>query len=259
MARGTNDTEAWQLCVRATELFMRFNATDYLEARTLAERAIKLDPNYAYAWATLGFTWWWWDGRLGYTGDSQTKFERADEYARKATELDSSVSWVIGLSAMAAAPLGRHQEAIENARRGVALYPSNADIRAFLAFTLMHAAQYQEAIQHYRAAMALNPLYPIWYCTGLSTSLRSLGELDEALALADEVLEREPGHLQSWITRAFVLQERDQQAEAQAAVKNIKRIAPNLRISHLANLFVINDPEAIEKFADNLRKAGISD
>ena len=64
MARGTNNIDAWQLCVRATELVVRLNTSDYLEARTLAERAIKLDPNYAYAWATLGFTWWW-DGRLG--------------------------------------------------------------------------------------------------------------------------------------------------------------------------------------------------
>ena len=139
------------------------------------------------------------------------------------------------------------------------LYPGKADIRAFLAFALMHAAQYQEAIPHYRAAMTLNPLYPIWYCTGLSTSLRSLGQLDEALALADEVLHRQSGHLQSWITRAFVMQERGQQTDAQAAATEIKRIAPNLRTGHLANLFIINDPEAIGKIADNLRKAGLSD
>jgi hypothetical protein len=55
------------------------------------------------------------------------------------------------------------------------------------------------------------------------------------------------------------MQERRQQTDAQAAVEEIKRIAPNLRIGHLANLFVINDPEAIGKIADNLRKAGISD
>ncbi len=69
LARGTNNIEAWQLCVRATELFMRFNSSDYLDARALAEKAIARDSNFAYAWATLGFTYWW-DGRLGYTGDS---------------------------------------------------------------------------------------------------------------------------------------------------------------------------------------------
>lgn len=53
LARGTNNIEAWQLCVRATELFMRFNSSDYLDARALAEKAIARDSNFTYAWATL--------------------------------------------------------------------------------------------------------------------------------------------------------------------------------------------------------------
>jgi adenylate cyclase len=34
LARGTDNIEAWQYCVRAHELFMRFNSSDYLEARS---------------------------------------------------------------------------------------------------------------------------------------------------------------------------------------------------------------------------------
>ena len=45
MARGTSNIEAWQL----------------------VEAALRHDPNYAYAWATLGFTYWWED-QLGYAG-----------------------------------------------------------------------------------------------------------------------------------------------------------------------------------------------
>lgn len=110
-ARGTNDIEAWQLCVRAAELFMRFSSTDYLEARGLAEKALERDPSYAYAWAVLGFTHWW-DGRLGYTGDLQAKFAYADECAERAMTLDDTMSWSIGLSALVAAPLNRHEEGV---------------------------------------------------------------------------------------------------------------------------------------------------
>lgn len=258
MARGTNDIEAWQLCVRATELCLRLNTSDYLEARTLAERAVKLDPNYAYAWATIGFTWWW-DGRLGYTGDAESKFLRADEYAQKAMALDSSVSWVIGLSTMAAAPLGRYDEAVEEARRGVALYPSNADIRCFLGVSLAHAAQYEEAIQHLRAAMASNPFYPTWYLNSYSISLRALGRLDEALEVADEVIGREPTHLQSRLTRAFVYQQQGQLPQARAAVLEIQRIAPNFRAQHLRGLLMFKDQAEIERVASALRAAGLPD
>ncbi len=258
MARGTNDTEAWQLCVRATELFMRFNPTDYLEARTLVERAIKLDPNYAYAWATLGFTWWW-DGRLGYTGETQSKFERADEYARKAMELDSTVSWAIGLSAMAAAPLGRYEAAIEDARRGVGLYPGNADIRAFLTFTLMHAGQFEEAEEHYKAAMLLNPFYPACYAGGLSTTLRCLERLDEALAFAEENLARPASLLQGNVTRAFVSHVQGQTEKAKASLAEIQRLAPDLRTGHLAGLVVVNDERSTDKLVSALRELGLPD
>lgn len=258
MARGTNNIDAWQLCVRATELVLRLNTSDYLEARTLAERAIKLDPNYAYAWATLGFTWWW-DGRLGYTGDAESKFLRADEYAQKAMALDSSVSWAIGLSTMIAAPLGRYDEAVEEGRRGVALYPSNADIRCFLGVSLAHAAQYEEAVQHLRAAMASNPFYPTWYLNSYSISLRALGRLDEALEVADVVIGREPTHLQSRLTRAFVCQQKRQFLQARAAISEVQRIAPNFRARHLRGLLMLKDQAEIERVAAGLREAGLPD
>lgn len=237
---------------------MRFNTTDYLEARTLAELAIKLDPNYAFAWATLGFTWWW-DGRLGYTGDSESKFQRADELAHRAMELNNTVSWVIGLNALAAAPLGRYAEGVEIARRGVALYPSNADIRGFLAFSLMHAAQYEEAVQHFRAAMVLNPFYPVWYSTGLSTTLRALGKLDESLTLSDEVINRQPLHLQSWLNRAYVYHLKGRHSEAKAVLKDIERIAPNVRAHHVTRFSLLDDPVMNEKVANGLRELGLPD
>jgi TolB-like protein/DNA-binding CsgD family transcriptional regulator len=69
-SRGTNSVAAWERAVRATDLFQRFNVVDYLEARRLAEEAVALDPNYGYAHARVGWTWWW-DARLGFTGRSE--------------------------------------------------------------------------------------------------------------------------------------------------------------------------------------------
>ena len=256
VARGTNDIDAWQLCVRATELFMRFNTTDYLEARKYAEQAVAKDPGYAYAWATLGFTYWW-DGRLGFTGDTDAKFARAHEFAEKAMALDDTVSWVIGLSTMVAAPLGRHDDGIALARRGVELYPGNADVRAFLGFAFLHAGQYQEAAHHIRAAMAINPFYPNWYRNGLSTALRTLGEFDEALVIANEVLETEPGNISVYLTRTYVFHIQSKTAETNQAIATIRRIAPGFGLRHIPGLLLINDPEKVGQFVDVLRDAGL--
>ena len=223
LARGTNDIEAWQLCVRATELFMRFSSTDYLAARELAEKAVARDPNYAYAWATLGFTHWW-DGRLGYTGDSGAKYARASEYAERAMTLDDSVSWVIGLSTMIAAAQDRHSEGVALARRGFELNPGNADARAFFAFALVHAGDPEKAMDHFRAAMSLNPFYPNWYRNGLARALIVRAEFDEALALSDEILRLEPAFIQGWLQKAYIFGQTGRSDDASQAVREVLRV-----------------------------------
>lgn len=256
MARGTNNVEAWQLCTRATELFMQFNSTDYLEARALAEKAVAHDANYAYAWATLGFTHWW-DGRLGFTGDTQAKFARAKDSAERAMALDDTVSWVIGLSTMVAGALNQHEEGVVVARRGLELHPGNADARAFLAFALVRAAHYREAVDHFRAAMQLNPFCPNWYRNGLLSALTILDEFNEGLALSDEILSIEPGFFQAWLQRAYIYHLQGQTDEAAQAISEVTRLAPDLRLKHIPGLYQINDKAETKRFVDGLRAAGL--
>ncbi len=256
LARGTNDIEAWQLCVRATELFQRFNSTDYLEARVLAEKAVTIDPDYAYAWATLGFTHWW-DGRLGYTGDTETKFARAAEYAERAMALDNSVSWVIGLVTMLSAAQGRHNEGVAIARRGFENNPGNADARAFLAFGLVHAGDYEEGIEHFRAAMSLNPFYPLWYRNGLARALIVRGEYDEALVLSDGILRLEPTFVQGWLQKAYVFGQTGRTDDANRAIKEVLRLAPGIRLEHVPGLWLLDDAAFMERFLDGLSQAGL--
>ncbi len=255
-ARGTNDIEAWQLCVRATELIMRWNSIDYLEARVLAENAVERDQDYAYAWATLGFTYWW-DGRLGYTGDVDGKFARANEYADRAMALDKNLSWAIGLSCSVAGSQNLEHEGVAIARRGVELYPGNADARAFLAVALTRAGEYREATEHFYAARLLNPFYPTWCRNGLARALIILSEFDEALLLVEEILKIEPTHLNSWLHKAYVFSQVGRSSDADKAVKEVTRLAPELRIKHVPELLMIKDDVIVQRFLGGLKRAGL--
>lgn len=255
-AGGTNNIEAWQLAIGAWEIVKQFKVFGYMEARALAQKATELDPDYAHAWATLGFTYWW-EGRIGYTGDTETKFVRAAEFADQAMALDDSGSTSIGLSALVAAPLGRDEEGVAVARRGVELYPGNADVRAFLAYALTSAGHYREAVGHFRAAMSLNPFHPNWYRGSLARALLCLGEFDEALTRLDEILENEPGNLLAWVNRASVCGQSGRGAAAQQSVQEIRRLAPNLRISHMLGILLVNDEAALKRFSDAVRQAGL--
>ena len=195
----------------------------------MAERAVERDPNYAYAWATLGLTYWW-DSRLGYTGESEAKLIRANEYAERAMALDDTVSWAIGLSVHVAGSQGRDQEGVAIARRGYELNPGNADVRAFLGIAKSRVGKFHEAVGHYRAAMSLNPFYPNWYRIGLSRNLMILDEFDEALILIEEILSIEPAHLHSWLQKAYMFGQIGRLDDAEEAIREIKQLAPNLRL-----------------------------
>ncbi len=53
-ATGTKNVEAWE-CIRlGQDALNRYNAEDRIEAKRLFDRALKLDPNYAMAWFSLG-------------------------------------------------------------------------------------------------------------------------------------------------------------------------------------------------------------
>ena len=254
-ARGTNDIEAWQLCVRAYELFVRFNSTDFLEARALAEKAIARDPNYAFAWATLGLTFWV-DGRLGYTADSEAKIARAQECAERATALDETHTSVIALNVHLAGIMGRVHEGVAIARRGLELHPGHADVRAYLGYALTRAGAYREAVDQYHTAMSLNPLYPNWYRNTLAKALMVLDEFDEALIYVGKSLLAEPRNMTALIAKAYILGQIGQSGDAEEAVDELARIIPNLRLEHVPGILMFNDAATVQRIVECLRKVG---
>jgi TolB-like protein/Flp pilus assembly protein TadD len=255
-ARGTNYIDAWQYGIQAWEILRRFSVSDYLEARTFAEKAEELDPNYAHAWAALGFTYWF-EGRLGYLGDADAKFEQAAGYAERAMALDESVSSAIGLAALVAAPLGRSEDGVAVARRGCEVNPGNADVRFFLGYALTSAGNYAEGEEHIRDAISLNPFPPNFYRGSLARALICQESLDEALTLVDEVLDAEPTNLLGWVNRAAICGQSGHQAEAQESVREIRRLAPKLCASHLRGILLVADPVVFRRYRDAVHGAGL--
>ena len=256
LARGTNNIEAWEYGVRAIDRLMGFTPTDYLEARDLAKRAIELDPNYALGWATLGFSYWW-DGRLGYTGDAQPKFEQAAEHAERAMALDDSLSWAIGLRALSAQTLGRTQDGIDIAERGLELNPSNADVRCFLAYAVMYAGRFDEAKEHFRAAISLNPFQPVWYLNGLHRALVFIGEFEESLEIADKIINVQPANILSRLLRAFVYEQSDRLSDAREVISEVRQLAPRVRVQDMPSVLMISDKAAMQRLMDSVRKSGL--
>ena len=87
--KHTDNLEAYDAFLRGVEYYWRFTKEANAQARQLFEKAIALDPQYAEAYAWLGWTYWM-EWVLRWSADPQT-LERALALAQQALALDDSL------------------------------------------------------------------------------------------------------------------------------------------------------------------------
>ena len=198
----------------------KLNEQDLQQGIDYFEQAIKLQPDFAAAYAGLA-TAWHERGVWGAKG-----FREVEEPSRtaslKALELDPNLSeahtaLAEGLStydwnwldaekehqraldldpnnldarvyyALFLMALGRHQEAIAQMERAAALDPLSSDIQSTFGRVLFRARKYDEAVPHFLRAIELDTQNYGAY-TRLAEVYEQTGKLQEALALVEQSL-----------------------------------------------------------------------
>jgi adenylate cyclase len=191
--KHTDNPEAYDYWLRAVEYFLRFTKEANAQARQMSEKALALDPQYAEAYAGLGWTYYLeWIFR--WNTDSQT-LERALALAQQALALDDSLPNAHSLLSLVYAQKQQSDQAIAEGERAMALDPNNADSYFSQAAALNLAGRPEEALRMVEQAMRLNPHYPILYPFELGVAYRSTGQYAEAVAKMKEVISRSPTHL----------------------------------------------------------------
>ena len=89
-SKGTNNLEAYLKCLQANELISQLNPESNALGRELAEEAIAFDPDYAWAYYTLGRTHTV-DVWVGTSKSPKESIEKAIELMQKALALDDTL------------------------------------------------------------------------------------------------------------------------------------------------------------------------
>lgn len=254
--RGTRNIEAWRLIVQGHGEMFQFHAEGMLRAREVAVRARTLDPDYATAWALEGMTHWY-EVRLGLADDRDASLALAVGCATKATALDAGNPSVIVQAAITSALLGRHEEALEVARRGLASNPGSADVRAVLGMCHDFNGDSIEAVGQFDEAKQLNPLHPIWYFSASARALDACGRRDEALRNVRDGLSRQPNNFPCLLQLASLLGRRGEIAEAARAVAAALRHSPRFTLGDVDQWLMSRNDAFRAEFKDGLRKAGL--
>jgi adenylate cyclase len=251
--RPTDNLEAYDDFLRATEYSWRMTKDDNAKARQWDEKVIALDPKFAEAYASLGWTYWMdaWDQ---WSNNPQADLARSFEMAHKARALDDSNSDALGLLNHADWLHDQYDQAVTDANRAVAVDPNSAQAYHALSDALLNAVEPEEALRAAERAMRLDPvgkdLYS--YCVGLAYV--EMGSYADAIPALKRNLAAYPDNLVShlFVALAYVELGRDRDARAEAA--EIMRISPQFV---LASLNPAKDVAWNKRVRDDLRKAGL--
>ena len=163
------------------------NKDDMWRAVDFFKQAIKLEPNYADAHASLGITY----GLLFANGQARDTAELANEETKTALRLDPNNPFAIIAKAGAVASTWKWADGDAAFRKALAIYPNSPITLHPYSTFLMFLDLNDLALQAERHAEALDPLSPI-VKENMGDILSDLGRNEEAIAAYKASLTLDP-------------------------------------------------------------------
>ncbi len=172
--KTTTNLEAWSCAVRGMTLFQRASKENTAKAMKLFERAVKLDPNYVWAWVRLA---WMHYSESSYSQSPSESFKKAVQISQKVLALDDADSDVHALLGIIYLRQKRYKEALAEGKKATELGPTNAHAYLFLAVTMNTVGRFDDAIPLVKRAMRVHPYYPAYYLMWLGSAYRMTGRI----------------------------------------------------------------------------------
>ncbi|UCF00749.1 MAG: tetratricopeptide repeat protein, partial [Deltaproteobacteria bacterium] len=248
-ASGTNNLEAYLKCLQMKEYYNQSNIETMALAKQLAEEAIALDPEYAWAYYALARNrlWYVWHDK---SKSPKQSLAEARQLLQKAIVLDENLAEAHGLLGFIYAIEKQHDRAFAQGKKAVALNPNSAMAHLWLGKVHTFARRYEESISEYKIAIRLNPIPPNLYLWSLGLSYGLAGQDEEAIQWCEKAVDQAPDSLMARImmTAAYSWSGRDEEARAEAA--EVLRIDPNFSLERFAK-------KAGPDLVRALRKAGL--
>jgi adenylate cyclase len=255
-AKGTNSLEAYLKYLQANEYFRQFNPESNALAKQLAEEAIALDQNYAWAYFILGRAHMV-DVWLTSTKSPKDSLAKSRELAQKALALDDSLAEAYALLAYLLTMTGQHDEAVALAEKAVALNPNSSDLHYRLGKIFTFVSRWEEAILEYKQAIRLDPIPLNYYLWSLGYAYGWTGQFKEAITWGEKAVRQKPDDLFAHLMLAVVYSFSGREEDARVEAAEVLRINPKFSLEKYSKRVTYKNQEDKERFIIALRKAGL--
>jgi serine/threonine protein kinase len=145
------DPLAYEYYLRAVSYPVTLD-TDQL-AVDMVKKSLALDPNYAPAWAELGYR----TSQIGSFGFRPEEMQRAEDALRKALSLNENLLSALWSLSILCVDTERLDEAFVLIERMLRITPANALARFSLSYIYRYTGMMEESVRELESALALDP------------------------------------------------------------------------------------------------------
>ena len=250
--------DAWELYQRGMWHLYRVTKDDLMAARTLFDRAIARDPDFALPHAGIAYVCFF-EVFQGYDIAHDEGLDQGLAAGERAVALDDKDGFAHHVLGRMLHRTGQGERAIAEPEKSIALNSSFAHGYFGLAAALVWQGRAAEGIVALDMSMRLSPQDPmLWAMQGMRAACCfSLEKYDEAEEWARRAVNVRPDLFQVQIYLAMALVGLDRLNEARAAIDAARRARPDLSISVFRHIVRHANTEFLEPRIAALRKAGL--
>lgn len=263
--KSAEDLQAYDLLLRSRFLFGQQTREALEESCRLLQRAVEIDPNYAFALAWLARTQWAIDSQH-FRFPSISEVDQCVCIAQRAVELspDNPEVLVVASASIGLAG-GDLTEATALVDRAIALNPNSAEAWAMSGMLYAHTGAGDTALCKLERSVQLCPmnLWVNWQSFAFTLAHFAIGRFEDTLVWIERGLRRLPNHVVFLKYKAAALGLLGRTDEAGEVVRCLYHLVPGLTLSRVRDLQAIlwkhsiRWPTVFDAQFEGLRRAGL--
>ncbi|MEP1208197.1 MAG: adenylate/guanylate cyclase domain-containing protein [Rhizobiaceae bacterium] len=258
---GRKSAEAfapWHHYLRASDHYLAMTKEDITTAIGHLEEAVKVDPQFAAAYALRSLCETHAATR-GWHRPVKQAYQVAERFAELAVRLSPTSPETNEAHAFLLLCTGRAREAAVVAQRSVELNPYYARAHAVLGHALVHAGDAQGALAACQNALnsESRDQRGSWLYDALGHVYFFLDQFEDAIDVSHRALQHDPSLFGALVTLASANAQLGNKAEAQKAVDRLTKYIPGFSLSAVRRNPMFSDDTYVEKLLQSLQLAGL--
>jgi adenylate cyclase len=254
MRKDTDSLEAYDFALRGEEFLLRGTRSANIKAKEMFKKAIKLDSNYALAYAGLGWSYYL-EALVGWTEFPKQAIEKALAFGQKALSIEESDAGTYALLGSSHLRLEKYDLAISELQKAIDLNPNHALSHIQLGTVMLYSGRTDEAIQLLKTGLRYHPYarpMPYW-ALGLAYYLKE--KYEDAIKTLEHVMGRDQNSAWNHLALAAAYAQSGRSEDAKRSAEMVKKLHPFFEVDSSFTLF--RNPADRAKLLEGLRKAGL--